>query len=552
MLRRLSISNYVLIESLELELPEGLIIITGETGAGKSILLGAVSLLLGTRADVSILGDKTRNCVVEAEFSTQQSPLLKALFEQSGIDFSNEIILRRVVSPSGRSRSFLNDEPVNVQFLSAISASLIDIHSQHQHLRLADPRYRLGVVDSYARNQQLLDSYMSTYRKLHSVEVKATSLKEEIALARRDRDFRQFQHEELCKASLSACEMQRLEQEQSCLAHAEELQGLLGEGICVLDGEDYSAVSSLKQAQKLVDKASLRMSSLSALAQRLDSCRIELSDIVSELSDALDKVEVSPQRLETLEQRLSFLWGLMNKYNCSSEQELITKRDVLGESLNDDTASEERLNELLAQMQVLEEKVASLSTSLHQRRSAVCGEFSARMQDMIRSLEMTKAVFNVELSDSSASITGNDDAHFMFSSSGSALAELGSTASGGELSRVMLCLKAILSECTPMATMIFDEIDTGVSGSVADKMGKLLGSMGDNMQIIAITHLPQVAAKGMAHLCVRKSFTADDKAVTKVEFLDEKERVAEIARLLSGEKVTKAAMDNARELISQS
>ena len=543
MLGRINISNYILIESLDLRLPEGLVIMTGETGAGKSILLGAISLLLGAKADVSMLGDKSRNCVVEAEFSVSPSRELLDAFEAAGMDFESELILRRVISPNGRSRSFLNDEPVSMQFLASISSFLVDIHSQHQQLMLADERFRMSVLDVFADNKALLSEFSDSYSKLAALDSSISSLSAELDNAARDREYRQFQLDELVNARLSPGEMEELEAEQKELSHAGEIRDALASALSRFTFGEYSFVQELKESIKDISRVSSGFPRFSVIGERLESCRIELQDIESELEKAIDSIVVSPERLEQVEERLSLLWGLMGKHGCRTVEALIEKRDSFAESLE----------EMKKERSVLASRLDELAERLHDRRVKAASGLSSSLQKSIRSLEMPYSVFNINV-EYSGEIrhSGKDTVRFMFSSSPSVpAADVTKAASGGELSRIMLCVKSLLASHKSMATLIFDEIDTGVSGSTADRIGMLLGEMGRNMQIVAITHLPQVAARGTYHFCVRKNTDGQHRAVTTVIPLSGEERTLEIARLLSGAKITDAAMKNAEALLNE-
>lgn len=553
MLGRINISNYILIESLDLRLPEGLVIMTGETGAGKSILLGAISLLLGAKADVSMLGDKSRNCVVEAEFSVSPSRELLEAFEAAGMDFESELILRRVISPNGRSRSFLNDEPVSMQFLASISSFLVDIHSQHQQLMLADEKFRMSVLDVFADNKALLSEFSDSYSKLAALDSSISSLSSELDNAARDREYRQFQLDELVNARLSPGEMEELEAEQKELSHAGEIRDALASALSRFTFGEYSFVQELKESIKDISRVSSGFPRFSVIGERLESCRIELQDIESELEKAIDSIVVSPERLEQVEERLSLLWGLMGKHGCRTVEALIERRDSFAESLSGDETAAARLEEMKKERSVLASRLDELAERLHDRRVKAASGLSSSLQKSIRSLEMPYSVFNINV-EYSGEIrhSGKDTVRFMFSSSPSVpAADVTKAASGGELSRIMLCVKSLLASHKSMATLIFDEIDTGVSGSTADRIGMLLGEMGRNMQIVAITHLPQVAARGSHHFCVRKNTDGQHRAVTTVVPLSGEERTLEIARLLSGAKITDAAMKNAEALLNE-
>lgn len=551
MLRRVSISNYVLIDSLDLQLNDGLTIITGETGAGKSILLGAIALLSGGKSDVSMLGDKSSNCVVEGEFSVSSSPALKDVFSSMDLDFEEEIIVRRVISPSGRSRSFLNDQPISTSNLSILSGYLIDIHSQHQHLRLADPAFQLSALDLFADNRQLLEQYSALYAEYQHICTSVEDLKNRILNEQKDKAYREYQLNELNAAGLVEGELEELENEQKELSYAEETKEYLGTSLSVLTAGEVSLVEQLKESVRCLSKVSSRLPQYESLKDRMDSCRIELQDIVSSIEDRIDSVDVSPERLSVVEQRLSLLWSLMKKYSCSSVSELINIRDSLSQGISSGETLQIELDGLLARKDEADSRLDAMAEALHARRVEAAAGFSSSLQASVRNLEMPRSVFMAKVVENNVRKgTGKDSVRFMFSSaSEESLEDVSKAASGGELSRLMLCLKSMMARYTSMATMIFDEIDTGVSGSAADKMGNLLDEMGSRMQVIAITHLPQVAAKGSSHLCVRKSFDSEGKAHTDVNILSPEERIGEVARLLSGSVVTDAAIKNAKNLL---
>ncbi len=536
MLSRLSISNYALISSLDITFPDGLVIITGETGAGKSILLGALSLVLGKRADFSVFCDNTRNCVVEAEFH-----------DKSG----EEYILRRVITPAGRSRSFLNDEPVSLADLAAISNRIIDIHGQHQHLLLTDPDYRLGVIDHFAGTAPLLDEYKKIYDEYTAVEDEAASLEKSIAEEERDAEYRQFQLLKLQEAALVSGEMEALEQEQKALAHAEDIRTGLDAAYACLNPHDISVSQLLKDAATRLSKFAAWDDRLESLAARLESSRIEISDIEREIEDISSSVTVSPQRLDEVEERMSLIYSLERKYGCADVDELIALRDSLATALGGTEQMRDRLSALRQRQQELGTQREALARRLSEQRRAASGSLSEALQEAVRSLEMPHAVFRAEISGKGRlTATGGDNLDFMFSANGEqSLRDISKVASGGELSRVMLALKGLLARYTSMPTMIFDEIDTGVSGRIADKMGNMIGRMGQNMQIMAITHLPQIASKKGAHYLVYKEFGPDGKASTGIRRIEGEERVMEVARMLSGSELTPAAVENARELL---
>ena len=537
MLRRLTIQNYALIDSLDIELPGGLIIITGETGAGKSIMLGALSLLLGGKGDVSALKDSSKNCVVEGEFELD----------------GEELILRRVISPAGRTRNFINDEPANLGELVSIASRIIDIHAQHQHLLLTDAAYQMQVVDYFAGTRTLLEKYRGVFSQLQKSEAALEELDANIARIEGEREYRQFQFDKLYQASLKEGELEELEQEQKQLANAEEIRDGIYGAVSLMQPMGSSIVQNLKEAVHILQKSSNFVPELQELCNRLESCRIECKDIEDELETLGGGITVSPQRLEQVEERLSLLYSLMRKHSVASVEELLQIRDSLEQELLGAERSIEDRNALVERIKELEAERNSLAEELSRAREAKIKGLGKTLQDSIRDLQMPYAVFEVALEDAGKyTMQGKDAVQFLFSANGNGkLNPVQKAASGGELSRIMLCLKALMANFTGMPTMIFDEIDTGVSGSIAHKMGELIGKMGERMQIIAITHLPQIASKRGTHLLVQKEFDRHNNAATRIRRIEGDERVKEVARMLSGSELTNAALENARELLKE-
>ena len=554
MLTGLHVKNYVLIDSLEIGFPEGLIIITGQTGAGKSILLGALSLVTGAKADASMVSEGADNCVVEAEFDTSDVSI-KEILEENDVEWDEgHLIIRRVVNRSGRSRAFVNDSPVPVTVLQDISSRLIDIHSQHQTLLLSDKQFQLDILDHYAGNSQLRQDCASAFKDLNSLKSSLASLEMRISQIARDKDYNEVQYRQLEAASLREGELAELEEEQKQLANAEDIKtGLCGveEIFTAASAPDAMSIdSSLKESVKMLSKVGRFIPSASELADRLDSCRLELDDILAEVSDMNSRVDMSEERLEQVESRMSMIYGLLKKHACVDEAELIALRDRLSEELFDSTRLEEQADELRKQIAAAEKILRNISESLHDSRLKAASAFAEAIASSIRDLEMPYAVFEVELLDAPVSLTGIDSISFRFSATGRGAVDVAKCASGGEMSRIMLALKAMMARFTSMPTMIFDEIDTGVSGSVADKMGSMICQMGEYMQVFAITHLPQVAAKGSAHYVVTKTVDeATSKAVSGISRLSDAERINEVARMLSGSVLTDAAIANAKVLL---
>ena len=564
MLRSLHVRNYVLIDSLEIDFPEGLVIITGQTGAGKSILLGALGLVLGGKADASLLGTHGDTCVVEAEFSVGDDPVLRALLTENDLEETDTLTIRRTVNRSGRSRSFVNDEPVALPVLQALSERLIDIHSQHQTLRLADPSFRLSMLDHYAGNYSVIPGSTSpvipgstgnlsacreAWITLQESREELASITERLERLAAEKGYNEALFAKLDQAKLREGELEELEAEQKQLAHAEELKELLtySEEILVPSDDRSPLTAQLKDAEKQLSKAARYIPALDPLVQRMESARLELEDISEEVEATSARVDVSPERLEQVEDRMSLLYDLMGKHGVQTIGELIAVRDRLSEVLFDSSALEERKTELQQAVAQAADAYGKAADALRDARRKAADGFAAAIVDSLAYLELDRAVFQVELSDAPEGPTGRDSVRFLFSSTGKAPQDLAKVASGGELSRIMLSLKAMMARYTSMPTLFFDEIDTGVSGSAADKMGSLICRMGEDMQVFAITHLPQVAAKGKAHYLVTK-----ENDVTDIRLLTQEERVQEIARLLSGTVITDAAVANAEALLGTS
>ncbi len=536
MLKRLFIQNYALIENLDIEFPSGLVIITGETGAGKSIMLGALSLLLGSKADISVLRDSTKNCVVEG------------VFEYEG----EELVLRRVISPAGRTRNFINDEPATLAGLTEISSKIVDIHAQHQHLLLTDESYQMKVLDYFAGTGELVQQYSGVHSQLVAAESELVNLRGEIAKRESEIEYRAFQLEKLREAKLKEGELEELESEQKQLANSEDIKAGISGALAHMQPMGVPLVQNFKDAVHLLQKCSNFVAGLEDLVQRLESCRLECKDIQEELEILEDKIVVSPQRLEQVEERLSELYSLMRKHSVSSVEELVALQNRLQQEMEGADEDSRQVEELEMRAAALMKEREHLAGKLHQAREAKIKELGITLQMRIRDLQMPQAIFEVTLGERDKyTPTGRDSIAFLFSANGDKkLNTLQKAASGGELSRVMLCLKSLMAEFTGMPTMIFDEIDTGVSGSIADKMGALIGRMGEKMQIFAITHLPQIASKKGSHLLVYKEFDENGKAVTGLRELKGEERVKEVARMLSGAALTEAALENARVLLN--
>ncbi len=554
MLRSLHIQNYILIDSLDITFPEGLIIITGQTGAGKSILLGALSLLFGAKADAAMLREGASSCVVEAEFDCLDDGV-KSLLSGEDVEMDGDaLVIRRVVSASGRSRSFVNDIPVQVSLLQRLSTRLVDIHSQHKSLLLSDKGFQLSVLDSFAGNGDNLKECSRLWTQLRQIRAAIESLRETLSKAESEREYNESQLRQLESARLVSGELESLEEEHRSLANAEQImEGLsaASEAFSPSDGESDGVTALLKDAQKQLEHIAQYLPDLPNLVSRIESARLELEDVSSELDVLLSRVDLSPDRLAAVEERMSLLYSLLKKHSCTSVDELISLRDSLSEKVDGTASIADRIADLEKQERDLLDQYQDVCIRLSDARKKAAPQLSSSITESLHFLELDRAVFEVSVEDGTPGEEGLDKVRFLFSSSGRGLMDISKVASGGELSRIMLCLKAKMAEFTGMPTLIFDEIDTGVSGSVADRMGQMICSMGHNMQVFSITHLPQVAAKGDAHYLVEKSITPEGRTLSSICRIEGEERVMEIARLLSGSGITAAAVANAQALLDE-
>ncbi|MBO4466497.1 MAG: DNA repair protein RecN [Bacteroidales bacterium] len=544
MLCSLRVSNYVLIGSLETSFPEGLSIISGETGAGKSILLGALSLALGGKGDASMVGAAGDNCVVEAEFSVTDA--VREFLQKEDLPCDGEtLILRRVLSRAGRTRSFLDDEPVSASILQELAGLLIDIHSQHQTLKLQDDKFRLEALDLYAGASDACSQCASLWGAMQEASRQLADVQARLDRARREEDWNRSLLEKLQEAKLVAGELEELELEQKRLAHAEELMEMLSSADMLLSQEDSSPALRLREAQKLLEKSARYIGTMEGLAQRLEEARLEVEDIAADVATEASRLDVSPSRLQQVDDRLSLLYSLMKKHGVASVEELIAERDRLAGLVEDASSLEEAVNSASAALKKAAAAYKEASAGLHALRAAAAEPFAASIEELLHGLDLDHAAFKVALDAAPDGPFGADRVEFLFSSTGKELRDVAKAASGGELSRIMLSLKACMANYRKMPTLVFDEIDSGVSGGTADKMGSLVCSMGRKMQVFAITHLPQVAAKGNAHFLVSRK-----NDVTSMHLLDADGRVMEIARMLSGSTVTAAAIENAKSLLA--
>ncbi|MDM8004202.1 MAG: DNA repair protein RecN [Bacteroidota bacterium] len=549
MLRRLTVRNYAIIRELDMEFGEGFTIITGETGAGKSILLGALGLVLGERADTSVLLSQDEKCVVEACFNISGYDL-NELFEANEIDYDDEAILRREITPSGKSRSFLNDTPVNLTVLKDLGGRLIDVHSQHETLLLGSGFFQRRVVDAYAGTSGPAKEYSGAWNRYLAVRRDYDTAALNLEKVKADFDYYSHQLDEFRAVKPVQGEQEVLEKEQEMLSNASEIKEALSAVAAAMGGDDVSALSLLRSARTGLSRIAGWLPEAAELEKRLETQLIELNDISYEVEKLNDRASADPGRLEYVTQRLDSLYSLMQKHRCRDIEELLAVQQSVEEAVAASSDTDEKLGELKKRRDAALAGINALSSKLSAARKKAAAPLSAEITGMLHRLGMPHARFEVAISPlPSPGPSGTDDIGFLFSANRQVEPEdLSKCASGGELSRVMLCLKSVLANSSGLPAIIFDEIDSGVSGEVASMVGSILSEMGKSMQVINITHLPQVAARGRIHYHVYKE-ESDHSTITRVRLLKDDERVKEVARLLSGSTVTEAAMRNARELM---
>lgn len=554
MLSSLHIRNYVLIDHLEVSFPDGLIVVSGPTGAGKSILLGALGLLCGAKADAGAIAEGYDTCVVEGDFDLRDERVRKVCLDNDLEYDDGHLIIRRTLSRTGRSRGFVNDSPVSLPVLTELGSLLVDIHSQHDTLLLTSRAYQLSILDSVAGNSDLLSQCRDVHSCLKEVKGMLEELSAKMSRMVSESEYNAVVYQQLSSANLRDGEIAELESEQYQLAHSEQIKELLERSLDLLDAsssdERQGVNPDLLSLSRNLDKLSEYLPSFKDLYSRVEAARIELKDIASSLASENEKTGCDPQRLQAIDDRLSLLYGLLKRHNCASESELIARRDELQSMVCGTEQIQERIEELHRRKSELEAKHRTLCDALHKSRTAAIPSFTEDIMRTLSFMELERAVFDISLAPVAAGPDGSDQVEFLFSGGGSVPVPVAKCASGGELSRIMLALKELMSRHMDMPTMIFDEIDTGISGSVADHMGSVICEMGDRKQVIAITHLPQVAAKGSAHYLVEKTISAG-KAVSTIKKLSREERVLEIARMLSGASITESALANARALLDQ-
>ncbi len=552
MLKQLYIRNFTLIDELDIKLYPGFSVITGETGAGKSIILGAIGLLLGNRADSKAIKSGKERCVIEAHFDLSRYDM-KGFFDDNDIDFDAEdTIIRRELTSAGKSRAFINDTPVPLTKMRELGEQLVDIHSQHQNLLLQKEDFQLNVVDILAQDAEHIKAYQAVYQQYRSALSRLEQLKQELIKNRENEEFMRFQHKELDEAHLEPGELEQLEQESDILNHSEEIKSALYEADHSLSDDEGSILQLLRNASYSISNIREIYPEVAELSDRLDSSYIELKDIAQEISSSLDRIDFDPARLEQLNTRLDQLNTLLQKFHVETVEELIETRDLLAQQLEHIDNGNEDIEILQKEVDQKLIKVMSAAHSLSSLRKKVAKSIETEMKNRLVPLGIPNVRFEIEFAEKPLCRDGADKVSFLFSANRSTpLQPISQVASGGEIARVMLSLKAMISGAVKLPTIIFDEIDTGVSGKIAEKMAEIMTEMGNqNRQVISITHLPQIAAMGSHHYKVMKEETQTG-TISQMRELTPEQRVEEIAQMLSGSDISQAALANAKELINK-
>ena len=552
MLSRLLIKNYALIDNLDISFDKGLNIITGETGAGKSILMGALGLILGNRADGKQFFNDDKKCIIEGYFSIANYDLT-AFFSENDLEYEEETIIRREISLDGKSRAFVNDSPVNLTTLKSLGERLIDIHSQHATLQINTEEFQLFVLDAIASNAPLLENFRSELQQLRQLDKKLKTLKEESRTAHAELDYNQFLFDELEKLNVREGEVKELEAEQSQLENAEEIKRALLASNYLLSEAEQNVLTLLKDSMQQIQQASRYFTDAEDLANRLQSAHIEIKDVAAEIANQEAEIQLDENRLNEVNSRLSDIYSLLKKHRLDSEAELIQLRNELEEKLQVALNHDEILAKLENERKAQEEVVLTLGKQIHQKRTSAISQVEKAVQDTLAHVGMSNAKLNIQLTPQmleKASSKGLDTVQFLFSANkGQALQPIHKVASGGELSRVMLAIKSLVAHNSSLPTIIFDEIDTGISGEVALRVGEVMQELAGNMQVLAITHLPQIASKGTSHFKVYKE-DREEKTRSNIVLLNRDERVYEIAQMLSGASPGEAALANAASLLT--
>jgi len=549
MLKHLFIKNFTIIDTLDIPFSPGFSVITGETGAGKSIILGAINLLLGQRADTKCMRNASDKCIIEAHFDISRYNM-QVFFDENNIDYDpNDCILRREISPSGKSRAFINDTPVPLTCMRTLGSQLIDIHSQHQNLLLNEENFQLSVIDIIAEDKELLNQYKKKFSEYTEAKKNLINKKEEIAENKKNEDFIRFQLKELTNANLKPGMQEELEHESDILGHVEEIKASLYNVEEILGGSQ-GVTSRLKEATRSLESISEIYPESESATERIDSCYIELKDILQEISSKTNDIEFDPQRLELVNSELDNIYSLEQKHSVTTVEELLQIQSELNNKLSHIDNCDEELAILTANVQKLEDECKKLAKQISTVRTKAAHKIEHEIPSMLTSLGMPKARFIINIEQKNLGTDGCDRIAFTFSANTqSPLLPVAQVASGGEIARVMLSIKAMISGAVKLPTIIFDEIDTGVSGAIAEKMAAIMQDMAHvERQVISITHLPQIAAKGSTHYKVFKEETTNG-TISRMRILNKDERINEIAQMLSGSEITEAAMNNAKVLL---
>lgn len=548
MLQQLSISNYALIDQLDISFGNGLSIITGETGAGKSIVIGALSLILGQRADTKVIRDESKKTVVEATFDVESYDL-SGFFEENDIDFAPECIVRREIMPNGRTRAFVNDTPVTLSLLGELSQKLIDIHSQHSNALLLRPSYQLSVIDSLAGNKDLLARYKEVYNSLVQARRIYEQEKEKIEKDKQDEEYIRFQLNQLTEANLEIGEEETLEKKKRKIENLALLQNNLSETCRILNDGDRSVLEMLSDTEKLVAVLESVYENASEIRDRIESASIELKDIADTVRQELSEMDGDIGELEMIDERLSLIYTLQQKFKVHSVEDLLALKQDMEQRVSAIDHSEEKLDDMMLQIEALEKNANALADSLSRARKSTAVSFMENLKEKARDLGLKNFNGAIAFERVDFSATGRDKIRFEVSFNvNRQLLPIEETASGGEMSRLMLCIKSLIATKMQLPTIIFDEIDTGVSGEIANKIGVMMKDISSSIQVVTITHLPQVAALGDRHYKVYKQDT-EKETVTRMKELDAESRILEIAGMLSGSQVDSAAIENAKSLM---
>lgn len=550
MLSKLNIKNYAIIKQLEVDFASGFCVVTGETGAGKSIIMGALGLILGQRADTSVLNNDQGKCIVEGRFLVQETKELKFFFEQNDLDYELPVLLRREINSSGKSRAFINDTPVQLTLIRELGLRLIDIHSQHSNLELGKRQFQLNVIDWYCGHDDLIYSYSLLFQQLKAWEKKQEKLVEKASQSKADLDYYEFQFKQLNDLNLLEGEQEKLEKEHELLTHSEEIKVGLNNVYQLLDGEEFNTISKLKEVSNLFQKLTAFLPEATDLHSRIESQHIEMRDIADECEQLAEQSEHDPQKLEIVSDRLDVIYSFQQKHRVDSVEALIELRNDFDAKIQDAASFDEELIQLDKEIADLRENVKIAGHALHESRAKQIPSISKEITSYLNQLGMPNGVFKIELNQKvEFGPSGIDEVFFMFTANmGSKLEEINKVASGGELSRLMLAIKTVVAKSKALPAIIFDEIDSGISGEIASKMGSILKQMAKYMQVINITHLPQIASKGESHYQVYKNET-NDNVETGIRLLHNNERIVEIAKMLSDDSPDKAALENAKSLL---